>query len=102
MFAEGVGSLAVLVAGSLEGIVTERDITRAAADGVDFEEATVGEYMSSPADSIGPDADVTEAAEWLLATGYRHLPIVDDGRLVGIASIKDVLWAVAEAKSTKQ
>jgi CBS domain-containing protein len=38
---------------------------------------------------------VEDAADWMLATGYRHLPVVDDtGTVLGMVSIKDVLWAV--------
>jgi CBS domain-containing protein len=40
--------------------------------------------------------DVNDAAQWMLATGYRHLPVVEGNRLLGIASIKDILWAITE------
>jgi CBS domain-containing protein len=40
--------------------------------------------------------DVEEAANWMLATGYRHLPVVDGQAVLGVISIKDVLWAVTE------
>jgi CBS domain-containing protein len=39
---------------------------------------------------------VEEAANWMLATGYRHLPVVDGPDLLGVISIKDVLWAISE------
>jgi CBS domain-containing protein len=46
-------------------------------------------------DSFSPEMDVREAAEWMLAAGYRHLPVVEERRLIGMASIKDILWALA-------
>ncbi len=39
---------------------------------------------------------VEDAAIWMVAAGYRHLPVMDDGDLLGVASIKDVLWAITE------
>lgn len=96
MVAEGIGSLGVVETGSFQGIFTERDVLRAVADGVNLDQVLVNDYMTAPADFVSPETDTVEAAEWLLATGYRHLPVVENGKLVGIASIKDVLWAIAE------
>lgn len=98
MSGEGIGSLAVLEAGLLVGIVTERDIVNAVASGDDPAVDVVGDWMTRDPDVLSPDIDVEDAADWLLATGYRHLPVIDDGRLLGIVSIKDVLWAIEEGK----
>jgi CBS domain-containing protein len=49
-------------------------------------------------DTFGPELSVEDAADWMLATGYRHLPIVEvSGRVVGMVSIKDVLWALTDS-----
>ncbi len=50
--------------------------------------------MTAYPDSIDPDMQVTEAAEWMLASGYRHIPVLDGSRILGMISIKDVLWAM--------
>jgi len=92
----GIGSLAVMEAGRLVGIVTERDVVDAVAGGGDPAQAPVGDWMTRDPDVLEPDVTVETAAEWLLATGYRHLPVVDGEKLLGIVSIKDVLWAVEE------
>jgi CBS domain-containing protein len=42
--------------------------------------------------------NVEEAAEWMLATGFRHLPVVDGNDVMGVISIKDVLWAITDSK----
>lgn len=94
MLDQGVGSLGVLEHGRLIGILTDRDVLRALAGEVDPHTARVEEWMTADPDMVEPDTEVDEAAEWLLATGYRHLPVVENGRLLGIVSIKDVLWAL--------
>ena len=96
MKSNGVGSVAVEVDGALEGILTERDILDAVADGADLDFERVDRWMTSYPDSIDPDMQVTEAAQWMLASGYRHIPVIDGDRILGMISIKDVLWAMTE------
>ena len=50
------------------------------------------------ADTFGPDVEVHEAAAWLLEMGYRHMPVMADGELLGIVSIRDILWAIISAE----
>lgn len=94
MEAEGVGSVAVVDENDdFIGIVTDRDIVHAVARSE--EDATAGEIMTAAPDTIEIDTEITEAVAWMNATGYRHLPITDNGSLVGMVSIKDLLWAIA-------
>jgi CBS domain-containing protein len=90
----GVGSLAVTDEGELIGILTERDVLRSVAHGAGRGAQAVADWMTPYPDSFFPDMDITEAAEWMLAAGYRHLPVVDGGTLIGMVSIKDVLWGL--------
>lgn len=99
MIAESTGSLGVIEGSALAGIITERDILRAAAKGVDLAEEQVADWMTPDPDTVGPEIPVDEVAEWMLAAGYRHLPVMEDGELLGIASIKDVLWALHSAST---
>jgi CBS domain-containing protein len=96
MISNEVGSVAVEVDGALEGILTERDMLRAVADGADLDLDPVSSWMTEYPDSFDPEMAIEEAAEWMLATGFRHLPVVDGGAVVGVISIKDVLWAVTD------
>lgn len=96
MKTNGVGSLAVEVDGALEGIFTERDLLDAVAGGADLDRARVEDWMTAYPDSIDPDMSVPEAADWMLASGYRHIPVVDAAGILGMISIKDVLWAMTE------
>ncbi len=93
------GSLAVLDKdGDLVGIFTERDLIGFVADGGDPASGPIGEVMTPNPDSLEPDVEVMAAADWMLAAGYRHLPVVAGGDLVGMLSIKDVLWGVTEGR----
>ncbi|HUG31364.1 MAG TPA: CBS domain-containing protein [Acidimicrobiia bacterium] len=91
-----LGSLAVVEGLDLLGLVTERDIRRAVANGTDLETA-VSTVMSDEPDTFDPDLDVWDAASWITESGYRHLPVVDDdGSLLGVVSIRDLLKALVD------
>jgi CBS domain-containing protein len=77
----------------LVGILTERDLVLAIADGIDLGAALVEEWMSEAPDTFTPDVSVSEAVAWLLETGYRHLPVMADGELLGVVTIRDLMWA---------
>jgi CBS domain-containing protein len=89
----GAAAVAVVDRTGMIGICTDRDLARAIADGAQTD-APVSSYMTESPDVVEPDVRVTEAATWMLETGYRHLPVVEDGELLGIVDIRDVLWAL--------
>ncbi len=93
----GVSSAVVSDYGRLIGIVTERDLTRAVAGRVHTSEARVREWMTADPVTLTADASPTEAAQIMLDNGFRHIPIVEDERTVGIVSIRDVVrWTTEE------
>src|SRR5690606_4085507 len=94
MIADDVGSLLVMDATDIVGIVTERDVLRAVAEGKT--QGIVKAIMTPEPDLLESDVDVMEAAEWMMAAGYRHLPVVQQGKLIGMVSIKDLVWALTE------
>jgi CBS domain-containing protein len=97
MVERGVSSAVVSDYGNLIGIVTERDLTRAVAGRVHTSEARVREWMTSDPITLTPDASADEAAKIMLDNGFRHVPIVEEGRAVGIVSIRDVArWRTEE------
>jgi CBS domain-containing protein len=92
-----ISSVVVLDGERLVGIVTERDLVNLVADGKDPRTTKVGERMTRDLDTVGPKTDVAEAAEHMARLKIRHLPVVDEGTLVGIISIRDLTnWAVHE------
>jgi CBS domain-containing protein len=89
----GFGSVVVVMGRMILGILTERDVLRAAADAPDLSNTTVEAWMTAEPDTAGPDFDTEEAATLMLSRGFRHLPIVDSTGLVGMVSLRDVLSA---------
>jgi CBS domain-containing protein len=86
-----VGSAVVLQGSWLAGILTERDVLRAAASGSDLTESPVSEWMTRNPITTTPDTTVGEAADVMLTNGFRHLPVVEGRELKGVISIRDVL-----------
>jgi len=89
----GFGSVVVVHGRMLLGILTERDVLRAAASEDDLRSGPVERWMTPDPDTSEPDLDTEEAAGLMLSRGYRHLPVVVDGDLVGMVSLRDVLSA---------
>lgn len=95
-----VGALLVLDGEALVGIVSERDIVRAVADdGPTALARSVRSEMSAPVETCGPDDEVRELMARMTARRIRHLPVVEDGRVLGVVSIGDVVKSrVAEVQ----
>lgn len=86
-----VGAVVVMTGGRLVGIITERDLMRAVADGVDPERALASERMTPGPWTIDHDELATRAAGRMIELGVRHLPVVQDGGIVGVISARDLL-----------
>ncbi len=91
MHEAGISCLPVVSGDDLLGIITERDVVEAMADSATSAGAAVVDYMTETPRTISPEDDITLAATQMLATGCRHLPVVEDGKLVGIVSARDLL-----------
>jgi CBS domain-containing protein len=85
-----VGSVLVLDEGTLAGILTERDVVRALAADFDASRQVVVGWMTREPLTLGPDAEVAEALDMMLAGGFRHIPVVENERVLGMVSIRDL------------
>ncbi len=87
----GIGSLVVILNDSPRGIVSERDIVTAFADG-ESPEASLVDVISLAPLTARPDSTVEEVARIMQTNNVRHIPLVaEGGELVGLVSVKDVL-----------
>lgn len=89
------GSLLIMEGESLVGIITERDIMRAVARNHDVTVVTVSEVMTKEVQSVPPETTIHEAARLMAARWIRHLPIVEDGRVLGVVSQRDLVGVFA-------
>jgi CBS domain-containing protein len=92
MVEANVGSLLVTDDGEVTGIVTERDyLRRVAHEGPAGEGVTVRDIMSSPLVVVSPETEIDECMAVMTDRRIRHLPVVEEGDVVGIVSIGDVV-----------
>ena len=92
MVEANVGSLLVTDGGDIVGIVTERDyLRRVTLEGRTDKETAVGEIMTAPLVVVTPDTDIDECMAIMTDRRIRHLPVVEDGDVVGVVSIGDLV-----------
>jgi CBS domain-containing protein len=85
-----VGAVLVTTDGHLNGIFTERDmVNRVVAESRDPDQTTLADVMTANPDTIAPTTTAIDALRLMNDGGYRHLPIVEQGRVVGIVSRRD-------------
>jgi len=95
MWRQQTGSLVIVDGSTIVGIVTERDILRAIARGADPDTESIESVMSTELITVSSDTSVREAARMMAQNWIRHLPIVEDGKLVGMLSQRDVTGVFA-------
>ena len=90
-----VGALPVVREDTLVGIISERDFAyRILAEAIDPRKETVANFMSLEPDYVTPFTDLMDCLNLMKEKGVRHLPVVEKGRLVGIISLRDVLYVL--------
>ena len=93
MVAARAGSAMVMQGRFLAGILTERDVLRAAASGEDLASAPVSAWMTPDPQAASPETPVADAAQIMLLHGFRHLPVVDGRVVCGVVSLRDLFAA---------
>lgn len=95
MATKGIGALIVLDGDALHGIVSERDYARKVIlEGRSSRDTHVADICSSPAITISPRASAEEGLALMTKKRIRHLPVVEEGQLLGVVSIGDLVNAV--------
>jgi CBS domain-containing protein len=85
-----VGSMVVMDGTRLIGIFTERDTVRAISQSYDAPSHEVSSWMTRDPMTISPEEQVEDALKTMLDKGFRHLPVVEEGEVIGIVSIRDL------------
>jgi CBS domain-containing protein len=93
---KNIGALVVMEGADLVGIISERDYVRnVILKGRSSKEMTVDEIMSSPAVTVNPRTTIDECMRCMTDKRCRHLPVVEEGRVVGVVSIGDLVnWII--------
>jgi CBS domain-containing protein len=100
MTKRGVGAAVVLTGDTVSGILTERDVLRAVATGP-VEGTHVAAWMTRDPETVESSDSTGKAAAIMIHGGFRHLPVCDDGKPVGIVSIRDLMKVVVDDESPR-
>lgn len=95
MWRQQTGSLLVMDGDRLVGIITERDVMKAVAQGKDVDATPVSDVMTKDVLTIAPDTTAHEAARHMAARWIRHLPVMEADRVVGVVSQRDLVGIFA-------
>jgi len=93
MVRHGTGSALIMQGRFLAGILTERDVLRAAASGIDLTHSPVSAWMTKDPEQASPDTTVEDAAQLMLLHGFRHLPVLEGREVCGVVSLRDLAAA---------
>jgi CBS domain-containing protein len=93
MIRQRVGSALIMQGRFLAGILTERDVLRAAASGSDLTMSPVSAWMTKDPEPASPDTTVEDAAQLMLLHGFRHLPVLEGREVRGVVSLRDLAAA---------
>ncbi|MGM0562160.1 MAG: CBS domain-containing protein [Pseudomonadota bacterium] len=97
MTERSIGAILIMKDEQLAGIFTERDLLRRVVGATrDPDTTSLEEVMTPDPDTLAPNATAMEALLLMRGRGYRHLPVLDKGKLIGIVSIRDLFAAVQE------
>jgi CBS domain-containing protein len=88
-----VGSALIMQSRMLAGILTERDVLRAAASGSDLMHSPVSAWMTKDPEQASPDTTIEDALQLMLLHGFRHLPVLEDREVRGVVSLRDLAAA---------
>lgn len=96
MWRQQTGSLLVMDGEELLGIITERDVMKAVARGLDLATTPVSAVMTATVLTVEPTTPVSEAARHMAERWIRHLPVLEAGKVIGMVSQRDLCGVLAK------
>lgn len=101
MAQKNIGGLLICEGGKLVGIFTERDYARKLIlKGKSSKETPIGDLMTKNPFTVSPDSSIEECMQLMSNRRIRHLPVIDNGNLVGVISIGDVVRFIIEEQKS--
>jgi CBS domain-containing protein len=91
-----IGSALIMEGGKLIGIFTERDTVRAISQSHDAPTHEISSWMTRDPRTVSPDIEVDDALRTMLDNGFRHLPVVERGEVIGMVSMRDLAELTAD------
>ncbi len=90
MAQQRIGSTLVMEGSRLIGIFTERDTVKAISQSHDAPNHEISSWMTHNPETVDPEVDTEEALKTMLERGFRHLPVVENGHVIGMVSMRDL------------
>ncbi len=100
MVERGVGAVVVVEGEAIAAILTERDVMKAVAAGKDGA-APVSEWMTRHPETVEPEDTTDHASSLMIHGGFRHLPVVEGAKAVGMVSIRDLMRVALDDRSPR-
>lgn len=100
--ADGIGAVGVVENGHLAGVVSERDIVSHLAQGANPEHVTAAEMMTIDLVTAHQDDPILDTARRMLEAEIRHLPVVDEDKIAGFVSMRDIFAVLLDVASHEE
>lgn len=99
---DGIGALGVVENGRLAGVVSERDVVNHLAQGANPEHVTAAEVMSTDLVTAHPSDLILDAARQMVDAELRHLPVIEEGKIAGFVSMRDIFEVLLDVASHEE
>ncbi len=100
--ADGIGAVGVVENGHLAGVVSERDVVNHLAQGANPEHVTAAEMMTTDLVTAHQDDPILDTARRMLEAEIRHLPVVDEDKIAGFVSMRDIFAVLLDVASHEE
>lgn len=100
--ADGIGAIGVVENGHLAGVVSERDIVSHLAQGANPEHMTAADVMTTDLVTAHQNDQILDAARRMLEAEIRHLPVLDEGKIAGFVSMRDIFEVLVDVASHEE